>query len=94
MCAFKNYFSTLQCNPSKPICPTKDFLLDNSGQKLAFLCKFNELLQKRANPCARQMAKDINMSMDSLRTIFKSDLQMLLYKMRKRQYLIPAQNLT
>ena len=30
---FKHLFSTLQCNPSKPICPTKDFLLDNSGQK-------------------------------------------------------------
>ena len=25
--------STIQCKPSKPICPTKDFLLENSGQK-------------------------------------------------------------
>ena len=33
---FKHLFSTLQCNPSNPVCTTKDFLLNNSAQKQVF----------------------------------------------------------
>lgn len=47
----------------------------------------------RRNPkrSARQMAKDMNVSVTSMRTIVKNDLQLSPYKMRKRQYLTPAQ---
>ena len=40
--AFKNIFSTHQCNPSKPISATKEFLLDNFGQEIVSFTKFNE----------------------------------------------------
>ena len=40
---------------------------------------------------ARQTAKDMNVSVTSMNTIVKYDFKLSPYKMRKRQYLTPAQ---
>ena len=55
ICAFK-LFKTPQCNPFKPVCPTKDFLLDKSDQNSFF--KANLMInvkndQNAANLCFR-----------------------------------------
>ena len=36
-CAFKHLFSTLQCISFRPICPTKDVLLDKPDKKIFFM---------------------------------------------------------
>ena len=37
ICAFKHLFSTLQCNPFEPTCPTKKtFSLDKSWKEIGF----------------------------------------------------------
>ena len=41
-------FLTIQCNPSKPNCPTKDFYLINLA-KNRFLSKFNDGLKNDRN---------------------------------------------
>ena len=50
---FKHLFSTVQCNPFKPICPSNYFLFDNSGKKKVFLSNFDEFPKEVAHPCIR-----------------------------------------
>ena len=50
ICSFKNLFSTFQCSPFKPICSTKDFVLDNSGQKHVFQANLMNSFKKLPTP--------------------------------------------
>ena len=45
-----------------------------------------ERVKRNPKRSARQMAKDMNVSVASMRAILKNDLQLSPYKMRKRQY--------
>ena len=61
-------------------------------EKKKVIKAIRERVRRNLKRSARQTAKDMNASVASKRTILKKYLQLSRYKIRKRQYLTPAQN--
>ena len=62
-----------------------------TGRSNMTIKSVQQRLRRNPKRSTRQMSKDMNVNMTSIRSIIKNDLKLLPYKIRKREYVTPVQ---